>query len=346
MTTTVDVGVDLGTTVTKAVALDGAGRVVARASLPTAVGAAAPGVVRARPRGCRRRPSTGCSPTSCAAAGDVQVRSVGFCSIAETGALVEADGHAVTRLLAWHDPRGGRQAAALEPSLAAELPSRTGLSVSSVASLFKLLWWRDEAGLDLQRPAVARAARAGLRRPGRRALRGALDAGPHRVVGHPRRGAVRGGARGARHRRGPRAAPGRRRRRAGTGPRRPPRRARPRRRAHGGRARPPRRGGGSRRRWCRQPVRLDGDGGGTRRGSVRPAVTARGGRTGRPRPVGLPARRRLDHLPARGAAHRAGARSHPRHPGRHDDRAAGGVRRGDAGGHRAGRRHRRGARHG
>ena len=35
MSTTVDVGVDLGTTVTKAVALDGARRVVARASLPT-----------------------------------------------------------------------------------------------------------------------------------------------------------------------------------------------------------------------------------------------------------------------------------------------------------------------
>ena len=30
------------------------------------------------------------------------------------------------------------------------LPSRTGLAVSSVATFFKLLWWRDEAGLDLR----------------------------------------------------------------------------------------------------------------------------------------------------------------------------------------------------
>ncbi len=148
MTTPVDVGVDLGTTVTKAVALDGAGRVLARASLATAW-------ERPRPEWCERDPADAVSTVDrlladvVAAAGDVQVRSVGFCSIAETGALVEADGHAVTRLLAWHDPRGGRQAAALEPSLAAELPSRTGLSVSSVASLFKLLWWRDEAGVDL-----------------------------------------------------------------------------------------------------------------------------------------------------------------------------------------------------
>jgi sugar (pentulose or hexulose) kinase len=78
------------------------------------------------------------------------VRSIGFCSIAETGALVDASGNAVTRLLAWHDPRGGRQAATLDASLAAVLPSRTGLAVSSVATLFKLLWWRDDAGLDLR----------------------------------------------------------------------------------------------------------------------------------------------------------------------------------------------------
>lgn len=149
MTTTVDVGVDLGTTVTKAVALDGARRVVARASLPTPW-------ERPRAEWCERDPGDAVSTVDrlladlVAAGGDVQVRSIGFCSIAETGALVDGDGRAVTRLLAWHDPRGGRQAAALDPGLAAELPSRTGLAVSSVATLFKLLWWRDEAGLDLR----------------------------------------------------------------------------------------------------------------------------------------------------------------------------------------------------
>ncbi len=149
MTTTVDVGVDLGTTVTKAVALDGAGRVVARASLPTAW-------ERPRPEWCERDPADAVSTVDrlladlVAAGGDVEVRSVGFCAIAETGALVDAGGRAVSRLLAWHDPRGGRQAASLDRALAAELPSRTGLAVSSVATLFKLLWWRDEAGLDLR----------------------------------------------------------------------------------------------------------------------------------------------------------------------------------------------------
>ena len=148
MTTTVDVGVDLGTTVTKAVALDGARQVVARASLPTRWD-------RPRAEWCERDPADAVATVDrlladlVVAAGDVRVRSVGFCSIAETGALVDPDGRAVSRLLAWHDPRGGRQAAQLDPALAAVLPSRTGLSVSSVATFFKLLWWRDEAGLDL-----------------------------------------------------------------------------------------------------------------------------------------------------------------------------------------------------
>ena len=149
MTTTVDVGVDLGTTVTKAVALDDARKVVARASLPTSW-------ERPRAEWCERDPADALATVDrlladlVRVADDVQVRSIGFCSIAETGALVDADGRAVTRLLAWHDPRGGRQAASLDPSLAAELPSRTGLGVSSVATLFKLLWWRDEGGLDLR----------------------------------------------------------------------------------------------------------------------------------------------------------------------------------------------------
>ena len=149
MTTTVDVGVDLGTTVTKAVALDGARRVVARASLPTPW-------ERPRAEWCERDPVDAVATVDrlladlVRVAGDVQVRSIGFCSIAETGALVDASGNEFTRLLAWHDPRGGRKPATLDPSLAAVLPSRTGLAISSVATLFKLLWWRDDAGLDLR----------------------------------------------------------------------------------------------------------------------------------------------------------------------------------------------------
>ena len=85
-------------------------------------------------------------------------------------------GGAVSRLLAWHDPRGGRQAAHLDPSLAAVLPSRTGLAVSSVATFFKLLWWRDEAGLDLTGLQWLGLPELVCLGPRRRAVRRAVDA--------------------------------------------------------------------------------------------------------------------------------------------------------------------------
>src|SRR6478609_6250681 len=157
MTTTVDVGVDLGTTVTKAVALDGARQVVARASLPTRW-------ERPRAEWCERDPADAVATVDrlladlVLAAGDVRVRSIGFCSIAETGALVDPDGRGVSRLLAWHDPRGGRQATNLDPALAAVLPSRTGLSVSSVATFFELVCLGLGAGRYAERSMLGRTA--------------------------------------------------------------------------------------------------------------------------------------------------------------------------------------------
>jgi sugar (pentulose or hexulose) kinase len=148
MTVTVDVGVDLGTTVTKAVALGVDGAVLARASVPTHW-------EHPRPEWTERDPDEpGAAVDRLLAdlvdgAGDVVVRSVGFCSIAETGTLLDGAGRARSRLVAWHDPRGARQAADLPPDVAAALPGRTGHAVSSVATLFKLLWLRDEGGVDL-----------------------------------------------------------------------------------------------------------------------------------------------------------------------------------------------------
>ena len=191
MTTTVDVGVDLGTTVTKAVALDGARRVVARASLPTPW-------ERPRAEWCERDPVDAVVTVDrlladlVRVAGDVRVRSIGFCSIAETGALVDADGTAVSRLLAWHDPRGRSPGGRPRPRArrAAALAHRAGGQLGR--HLLQAALVARRGGARPARPAVALPARAGLPRAGRRAVRRALDAGPHRAVGHPRRDAVRG----------------------------------------------------------------------------------------------------------------------------------------------------------
>ena len=56
----------------------------------------------------------------------------------------------MSRLLAWHDPRGGRQAADPRPRAGRGAARRArGWRSAAVATFFKLLWWRDEAGLDL-----------------------------------------------------------------------------------------------------------------------------------------------------------------------------------------------------
>ncbi|MEO6789798.1 MAG: FGGY family carbohydrate kinase [Ornithinibacter sp.] len=149
MSQLVDVGVDLGTTVTKAVALGLGGEVRARATIATQWDAPRPNWAQ-RDAGTVHDVVDELLRDVVDRAGDVVVRSVGFASIAETGALVDRSGRSVSPLIAWHDPRGGLQAQGLDPAVAAAFPARTGLPVNSVATLFKLLWLRDEAGCDLR----------------------------------------------------------------------------------------------------------------------------------------------------------------------------------------------------
>ena len=334
MTTTVDVGVDLGTTVTKAVALDGARRVVARASLPTPW-------ERPRAEWCERDPVDAVATVDrlladlVRVAGDVQVRSVGFCSIAETGALVDAGGTPVSRLLAWHDPRGGRQAADPRPRArrGAALAHRAGGQRGRHLLQAALVARRGRP--RPARPAVALPARAGLPRAGRRAVRRALDAGPHRSVGHPRRGRSFGPPLDALDA-GPDLVPPRVAAGAALGRVRADHPVEQARGAvltvagHDHLVAAAALGAGGVGSLC--------DSMGTAEALVAavaapppPRVVA--GLVSRGS-VGLPARRRLDHLPARRAAHRAGAGPRPRHARGHDHRAAARVRRRDAGRHR------------
>ncbi|WP_377642641.1 L-fuculokinase [Oryzobacter terrae] len=145
----VDCGIDCGTTVTKAVLLGDDGRLLAHASRPTRWETPAPGWSERSAGGLGEAVDALLAEVA-AAVPDARIRSVGVCSIAETGVLVGDDGAFRHPMMAWHDPRGGDQAKALAPEVAAALPARTGLSVSPVPSLFKLLWLRDEAGVDLR----------------------------------------------------------------------------------------------------------------------------------------------------------------------------------------------------
>ncbi len=146
---TVDLGFDLGTTVTKvsAVADDGA-RVLDR-SVATAWRETGEGRVDRSPASVVDAVEQLVAEAVSALGPGTSVRSLGFTSMAEAGVLVDAAGREQSPVIAWYDPRGAEHATGLPPELAHSFPGATGLPVSHVASFFKLLWLRDQ-GLELR----------------------------------------------------------------------------------------------------------------------------------------------------------------------------------------------------
>jgi sugar (pentulose or hexulose) kinase len=83
-----------------------------------------------------------------------QVVGVGVTSMAEAGALLDADERPVAPAIAWHDRRGGDEAAALAHVVGAErFSATTGLPASPLCTLAKYRWLRQH------QPGTARGAR-------------------------------------------------------------------------------------------------------------------------------------------------------------------------------------------
>ncbi len=149
MNAVVDLGVDLGTTVTKvsAVAVDGTH--VLDHSVATAWRESGEGRADRSPASVLEAVEHLLAEVADALAPGTTIRSIGFTSMAEAGVLLDPSGREQSPVIAWHDPRGSEHAASLPERLATAFPSATGLPVSHVASFFKLLWLRDE-GVDLR----------------------------------------------------------------------------------------------------------------------------------------------------------------------------------------------------
>ena len=77
--------------------------------------------------------------------GPVRVRAVGVTGLAESGVLLDAAGRPAAPVIAWFDRRGETEIGRLAreaPGFAAAFESTTGLPWSSQATLAKLLWLR------------------------------------------------------------------------------------------------------------------------------------------------------------------------------------------------------------
>jgi sugar (pentulose or hexulose) kinase len=140
-------GIDVGTTSSKAAVVDPDGTEVAhgRAPMPW----------RAVPTGAEIDASAllasalGAAREALAATGG-QVMAVGVSSMAETGVLLDRTGSPVLPAIAWHDSRGAEEAERLAADLGAErFAAHTGLPASPLCTLAKHRWLRahraDEA---------------------------------------------------------------------------------------------------------------------------------------------------------------------------------------------------------
>lgn len=140
-------GLDIGTTSMKCVLYDAdSGQVVRAASRPTPVDHPRPGWSEHDPlalwhaaAGCIREAAQAAGPNLNAVAG------LAVSSMAEAGALVDAQGRPLSPIIAWYDRRSEPQAAWVEQQIGVEPLYRiTGQRASPSFGVTKLLWLRGE----------------------------------------------------------------------------------------------------------------------------------------------------------------------------------------------------------
>ena len=171
--TDVVIGIDIGTTSSKAVARSASQRGIPYVEQPTPWHTGSCGQTDIDPyrlvdvavdligRAVREAES---------ACGAVRVRSIGVTGLAESGVLLDAAGRPSAPVIAWFDHRGSQELEQLDrqsPGFAATFERTTGLPWSSQASMAKLLWLRAGGypagpGVDL-----AERTRMDRLRPGR-----------------------------------------------------------------------------------------------------------------------------------------------------------------------------------
>lgn len=140
------VGIDVGTTMTKAVVTSTAGRELSWGRAPTEW--------RAVPTGGEADPAAFLRSVAAAAGGALQaapegrVAGVGVTSMAETVVFLGADGEPCAPSIAWYDERGGQEAAELASIFGGPaFSARTGLRVSHLCTLAKLAWLARHGGV-------------------------------------------------------------------------------------------------------------------------------------------------------------------------------------------------------
>lgn len=146
------VGLDVGTTSSKAVVVDLDGQELSHGRAPTPWTSTADGTET--DAGSLLDSARTAIADALSGAPPGEVLGLGVASMAESGVLLDRDGRALGPVIAWHDPRDAREVADAAAALGAdEYARRTGLPLRSQWSLTKHRW------LLAHDPGVASAAR-------------------------------------------------------------------------------------------------------------------------------------------------------------------------------------------
>jgi sugar (pentulose or hexulose) kinase len=144
------IGLDLGTTTSKALVQDVRGRRLALVETPTSWNTTSGGgteTTAATLADLVVRILKAAVQQAEASSGAFRVVGVGVTGFAESGVLLDAESRPCSPVIAWFDRRGESQSTRIEsqnPGFANEFVRRTGLAWNSQASAAKLLWLADQ----------------------------------------------------------------------------------------------------------------------------------------------------------------------------------------------------------
>lgn len=133
-------GLDIGTTHTKALLLNASGEEFGLASAPTPFVASGRRIEAPADRLISAAAAVVASVVASLGADRGRMAAVGIAGMAECGAPLNAAGEALAPVIAWHDPRGSDIAERLARQFGDSLGLRTGQRPRSVSSVAKLGW--------------------------------------------------------------------------------------------------------------------------------------------------------------------------------------------------------------
>lgn len=133
------IGIDLGTTNTKALALNAAGEVVYECSHPTTViSVPTGGEMDAKQLGTEFLHLLQNTISEIRKITDEPLEGIGLTGMAEAGCLVNDEFEPITPILLWYDRRGAEEAEELRAEYEDALTSVSGIRMSNVATIYKL----------------------------------------------------------------------------------------------------------------------------------------------------------------------------------------------------------------